>query len=107
DHHLGVFGRKRLAEQGVYLELDLLLIVDELVEAFCGTPRRVDEVFVLRVVAEEVDAFEDLLVALGEESECLGVELHGVSSYVCKIAAVAAAMPSVRALAIPTRTIAS
>src|ERR1043166_7947647 len=107
DHHLRVLGRERLAEQRAHLELDLLLVVDELVEPLRGARGGLGEVLVLGVVTEVRDAFEDLVVALGEEGECLGIELHGVSSYVRRIAAVEAAMPSAVASAIATRRMAS
>ena len=52
--------------------------------AFRRALRGVGEVLVRRVVAEAREAFEDLVVAFGEEGERFGVELHGVSSYFVK-----------------------
>src|SRR4029078_2603372 len=97
---------KRLREQRAHLDLDLLLVVDELVERFRGPRRGFGEVLVLRVVAEPAEALEDLAVAVDEELECLGIELHGLSLYVRRIAAVEAAMPSAVASGMDTRRIA-
>lgn len=82
DHHLAVLRRKRLREQRVDLGTYLVLVVDELVEAFGRALRRVLEVVVAGGVAKAGEALEDLVVTLGEERERLGIELdsHGVSS---------------------------
>src|SRR5690349_21008328 len=107
DYHFCVLRRERLLEQRLDLLLHLLLVVDELVEPLGRARRGVGEVFVFRVVPEGGEAVEDLRVALGEEGECLAIELHGVSSCLRRIAAVAAAIPSARASAIATLITAS
>ena len=68
---------------------------------------RVREVLVRDVEPELLDAFEDLVVALLEEGEGLGVEIHGVSWYFVRMAAVAAAIPSLAAASTRTRRISS
>ena len=71
--------------------------------------RRAFEVVVVGRVAEARESGEDLFVILREEGKRFGVELdgHGMSSYFVKIAAVAAAIPSLETLASGTRAKAS
>src|SRR6185295_12509782 len=105
--HLGVLGRERLREQRTDLARRPLLIVYQLVEALRSARRGLGEVVVLRVVAEATDAFEDLCVALREKGECFGIEFHGLSSCLSRIAPVATASPGVRASMMMTLVIAS
>jgi hypothetical protein len=109
DHHLAVLRGERLREQCIDLGPYLLLIVDELVEAFGRAGRRAFEVVVFGRVAESREPLEDFFVTLREEGKRFGVELdgHGMSSYFVKIAAVAAAIPSLETLASGTRAKAS
>src|SRR5262249_17709342 len=96
---LAVLGGERLGEQRGDLALYLVLVVDELVEAFRRARRGFPEVLVGDVVAELAEPLEDLVVALLEEGERFGIELHRESLSKSRMAPVADEMPSVDAAA--------
>lgn len=86
--------KMQIINQAQNTRFDLLLIVDELVEPFGRSRRGLAEIVVGDVVSKSRETLKDFVVALGEEGKRLGIELHGVSLYVVKIAVVAAATPS-------------
>ena len=95
DHHLGVLRRERLREQRARPRCAPASGRGSSSWSPFAARAAVSAKFSsLDVEAEPADAFEDLVVALGEEGERFGIELHGVSWYFVRIAVVAAATPS-------------
>jgi hypothetical protein len=76
DDHLAVLGGEGLGQERLDLGGDRRVAVDQLVEALGGAGRGPGEVLVVDVVAEDAEAFDDLVEALVEQRQRLGVELH-------------------------------